>query len=99
MVEAGWGCRARRKPVTAAQKPGPAPRAAQKSSGYSVSLQMTVRPSAVTARISRTSAQDAPHAREFQPRPPLSRKPPTATVGQWPTGKARSCGVRTATRS
>lgn len=99
MIEAGWGCRARRKRVTTAQKPGPAPRAAQKRSGFSVSLQVTVRPSAVTARISRTSAQDAPQAREFQPRPPLSRNPPTATVGQWPTGNARSRGVRAATSS
>ena len=59
--------------VTRAGKPGPAPRAAQYRSAFSVASACTRRPSAVTASMPTTFSQAQPQDRLFQPWPPWSR--------------------------
>ena len=88
MIARGSGWSARWKRVTTPGKPGPAPRAAQRSSAFWSSSACTSSPSGVTTSIAWRLRQAGPQAPVFQPSPPLSRKPLMPTDGQCPTGKA-----------
>ena len=68
--------------MTTPKKPGPPPRTAHNKSGFCFSLATSTLPSAATTRAASMLKQAGPHVLEFQPRPPLNRKPLIGTVGQ-----------------